>query len=245
MNETIHKIRESEIFKHRELAQSHMSYALEMERHRVIREGRIDLLEQSLKIPADGIGGTLARDPLRNRKNMLICAITTFTRAAMDGGLLEETAYAMSDSYILSCENCRTLGEVDLLYVQAFREFTQAVADTKKRHYSARTERCLNYIHSHLHEDLTLDTIAPVLGISPCHLSRTFRKETGLSIVEYIQEERVKSAKNMLIYSDYTLSAISEYLNFANQSYFIRIFKKHVGMTPSQYRRSYQETTAW
>ena len=49
----------------------------------------------------------------------------------------------------------------------------------------------------------------------------------------------------MLIYSDFTLAVISEYLNFSTQSYFIKIFKKHTGMTPAQYRRYYREEESW
>ena len=62
----------------------------------------------------------------------------------------------------------------------------------------------------------------------PCYI-RMFRKETGISIVNYIQKERIEAACNMLVYSEYTASQIGEYLCFSNQSYFIRIFKKFTG----------------
>ncbi len=229
--------REDSMFERRELAQPHMSYAYEKEKYRVIREGRVDLLDSVTRIPPDGTEGRLSRDTLRHQKNMLIASITIFTRSAMDGGLPEELAYAMSDSYILKGEECASVEELDRLNDRAFREFTYAVA--RNRHCSSKIEAALHYITIHLHEKITLEKVAEAVGLSACHLSRIFKKEVGMSMVDYVQKERVEAAKHMLANSDETLAAISQYLYFSTQSYFIRIFKKYTGVTPGQYRRSH------
>lgn len=226
------------LFERRELTQPHMSYAYEKEKYRVIREGRIDLLDSVTRIPPDGTEGILSKDVLRHRKNMLIATITLFTRSAMDGGLPEELAYAMSDSYILLGEDCTSAAELDKLGDQAFREYTYAVAARKNGHYCGKIEAALHYITIHLHEKITLEAVAEAVGLSTCHLSRIFKKEVGMSMVDYVQRERTEAAKHMLVNSDETLAAISQYLYFSTQSYFIRIFRKYTGMTPGQYRRS-------
>lgn len=238
-------LREYQLFRRREDTQPHMSYAHEKERHRVISEGRVDEIEQVMAIPPDGTMGILSKDELRNAKNMFISAITLFTRSAMDGGLPEETAYAMSDSYIQNGEACTSVREIDHLYQKAVREFTCAVAEKGKKHYSTVTENVIHFIHIHLHEKITLESAAQKAGISPCHLSRTFKKETGMSFVDYIQKERVEAARHMLIYSEYTISEISEYLHFSTESYFIRIFRKYMGTTPARYRKYYREQERW
>ncbi|MDO4337403.1 MAG: AraC family transcriptional regulator [Eubacteriales bacterium] len=248
MNTKQHSLEMSRIntlFDRREHTCPHMSYANEKVRHRVIREGRLDLLDSALQLPPDGTAGILSKNALRNQKNMFIAAITTFTRAAMDGGLEEELAYAMSDSYIQMGEECSSVEEIEKLYDRAFREYTYAVAEKGNRHYSAKIDAAIHYIVIHLHEKITLESVAEAIGLSPCHLSRVFRQETGESIVDYVQKERVEAAKNMLIYSDATLSAISQYLYFSTQSYFIRIFKKYTGITPGQYRKYYREGSEW
>ena len=99
-------------------------------------------------------------------------------------------------------------------------------------------EHALDYIHRHLHFPLTLTIISDAIGLSPCYLSRLFRKETGDSIVTYIQRERVEAAKNMLRYSDYTPAEIGNYLSFGTQSYFTRIFRKYTGTTPATWRKN-------
>ena len=151
----------------------------------------------------------------------------------------------MSDSYIQNGEKCCSSKDVQQLYVRAFREFTCAVAEKGKRHYSAKIETVMHYVHIHLHEAVTLENAAEAAGLSACHLSRVFKQETGMSLVDYVQKERVETARHMLIYSDYTLAVISEYLHFSTQSYFIKIFKKHIGMTPAQYRKYYREDENW
>lgn len=238
-------LREYQLFKRREDAQPHMSYAHEKVRHRIITEGRVDEIENVMEIPPDGTAGVLSRDELRNGKNMFIAAITLFTRAAMDGGLAEELAFAMSDSYIQNVEACASLQDIDHLYQKALREFTRAVAEKGKQHYSTVVEETIRYIHIHLHEKITLEGAAEAVKISPCHLSRVFKKETSVSFVDYIQKERAKAAGYMLIYSPYTASEISEYLYFSTQSYFIKIFRKYMGMTPAKYRKYYREKEKW
>lgn len=238
-------LREYQLFRRREEIEPHMSYAHEKERHRVISEGRVEDIERVMKIPPDGTMGVLSQNELRNAKNMFISAITLFTRSAMDGGLAEETAYAMSDSYIQNGEQCISVEEVDRLYRSAVRDFTCAVAKSGKRHYSTVVENAIHYIHIHLHEKITLEQTSDHVGISPCHLSRIFKKETEQSFVEYIQKERTEAARHMLIYSEYTVSEISEYLHFSTQSYFIKIFRKYTGMTPSHYRKYYREKEVW
>ena len=132
------------IFERRELAQPHMSYAYEKEKYRVIREGRVDIMDSVTRLPPDGTEGVLSRDALRHQKNMLIAAITIFTRSAMDGGLPEELAYAMSDSYILKGEECTSIEELNRLSNRAFREYTCAVAARKKQGYSCKIEATLH-----------------------------------------------------------------------------------------------------
>jgi len=68
-------------------------------------------------------------------------------------------------------------------------------------------------------------------------LLQLFRKETNIPIREYIQRERIKEAKKLITYTDLPLSEISSRLCFTDQSYFTKLFKKQVGVTPIQYKK--------
>ena len=100
----------------------------------------------------------------------------------------------------------------------------------------------MDYIYYHLHERIRLEDVADASGLSPNYLNSLFRKKKGISIQKYICSKRIEAAKNMLLYSDYSETEISEFLAFSSPSHFIRVFRKHTGMTPRQYAKRYYRT---
>ena len=81
-----------------------------------------------------------------------------------------------------------------------------------------------------------LDDLADEVGIAPGYLSRLFKKETGMSVSEYITVKKVETAANMLKYAEYTPSQIANILAFSSQSYFVSVFKRYMGSTPGKYK---------
>lgn len=121
-------------------------------------------------------------------------------------------------------------------------EFTRRVSEKKdKKKNSSYTEKCKDYIHKNYHHKIHLEAVACEIGISQGYLSRCFRKDTGMSIQEYIQKFRVERAVNLLKYSEASLPEISDYVCFHSQSHFGSVFKKYMYMTPKEYRDHYKE----
>ena len=94
----------------------------------------------------------------------------------------------------------------------------------------------IQYIHTNNMKKLSLDHIAEDIGISKSYMCALFKKETGKNIGQYIQEEKIRTAKDLLQFSEYSIMDISDYLSFSSQCYFQNVFKKVTGMTPKQYR---------
>jgi AraC-like DNA-binding protein len=69
------------------------------------------------------------------------------------------------------------------------------------------------------------------------YLSALFKKTEQITITDYILREKVKLAKNLLTYSEYTIEHIGLYLGFSSQSHFGKVFKKYTGVTPNLYRQ--------
>lgn len=236
---------EDTLFQRRENLQKHTSYASERMQYEAIKNGQVEQIRSVMQRSPDGTPGTLSKDQLRNSKNMFIAGITLFTRAAIEGGVPEETAYSLSDGYIQTVEECVDIGSIEKMSRKAAERFAQEVKKYGKPHYSRAIDRAVRYIHLHLHSPITLESVSEAAGISACYLSRMFRRETGMSVVDYVQKERIEAACNMLVYSEYTASQIGEYLCFSNQSYFIRIFKKFTGTTPAKYRKYTLHGRGW
>jgi two-component system response regulator YesN len=94
------------------------------------------------------------------------------------------------------------------------------------------------YIENHLVEDIKISEIADSLFCSEHHLMRVFKQEYGWSIVEYITKERIRKAGELLMNTDWNITMISKMCGYDDSSYFTRVFKKAVGVTPSVYRKN-------
>ncbi|WP_054023169.1 response regulator [Bacillus sp. FJAT-28004] len=98
-------------------------------------------------------------------------------------------------------------------------------------------EKIKRYIALHIDEELSRQYIADYIGLSPDYIVKLFKKETGLSISDYILKERINLAKELLSKTDTTISNVALAVGFSNFSYFSTLFKKEVSMTPQYYRK--------
>ncbi|SDP85020.1 two component transcriptional regulator, AraC family [Litchfieldia salsa] len=99
-------------------------------------------------------------------------------------------------------------------------------------------KRARNYIREHYTStDLTLDSLAQSLQVSPVYLSRTIKQELGLSFVSLITQMRMKKAISLLNSTDLQIHEIAEQVGYDSQHYFSTAFKKAVGVSPNKYRK--------
>ena len=234
------------LFENHENNVHHNPYDQEMREFGSIENGDLIQLEKSLQEDYDGTIGTLAKDPLRNLKNLGIVLVTLASRAAIRGGLSPEISFSLSDSYIQQIEECKDLALVAPLAHKAEFQYAEIVHEIKekqkgilKKQKNPRINKCKDFIFSHLHDRITLEDLAAEADCNPNYLSQLFKECEGISISGYILQEKINRAKNLLIYSDYSYIEIATYLGFSSQSHLGTQFKKHTGYTLRQYREIY------
>lgn len=110
--------------------------------------------------------------------------------------------------------------------------------DSKNPESIVKLKKVLKFIRENYHENITLDDIARVTGFSTKYFCAFFRNQTGQTAVEYLIEQRIQSAAKRLLTSDESVTDIAYGCGFNDLSYFIRIFKRKKGITPSAYRKS-------
>ncbi|MDX5630823.1 MULTISPECIES: AraC family transcriptional regulator [unclassified Brenneria] len=93
------------------------------------------------------------------------------------------------------------------------------------------------HIEKNILGNLTLDDIAAKVFVSPCYLSRAFKKSTGSGFSSYITNRKISMAKSLLQFSDLKVNTLALELSWQDANYFCRIFKKETGIAPSDYRR--------
>lgn len=234
------------LFENHENNVHHNPYDQEMREFGSIENGDLIQLEKSLQEDYDGTIGTLAKDPLRNLKNLGIVLVTLASRAAIRGGLSPEISFSLSDSYIQQIEECKDLALVaplahkaEFQYAEMVHEINEKQKGILKKQKNPRINKCKDFIFSHLHDRITLEDLAAEADCNPNYLSQLFKECEGISISGYILQEKINRAKNLLIYSDYSYIEIATYLGFSSQSHLGTQFKKHTGYTLRQYREIY------
>lgn len=95
----------------------------------------------------------------------------------------------------------------------------------------------LEYIHNNFCSDITLTAIAEKFKVSKEHLSRVFKKETGLNFSEYLSQLRLKKAEEMLCYGNETIAEIAYSCGFNDSNYFSEKFKRLYKLSPLKYRK--------
>ena len=94
------------------------------------------------------------------------------------------------------------------------------------------------YVREHIQEDIYIADIAKQVFLNEQYLMRTFKKTTGISILEFITGERLWLAKELLVNTNYPINRVADMVGYGNYSYFTKIFKRNEGMTPQAYRQS-------
>lgn len=224
-----------------EKGEFHLSYKNEMHFYDLVKQGNIEELEAlkpKLVVKGQGI---LSDDKLRNIKYHFVVATALIVRFCIEGGLPKETAYTMSDVFIRKMDKLWEREDVEELHHEMVLTFAKSMRELKKNSGSSLyIRKSIDYITSHYQEQIKVVDIAEYLGLSEKYLSTLFKKETGQTLVSYIEHVRIEEACSMLTYTDLSYAEIAESLSFNSHSYFTKIFKKNIGLTPMQYRIKHQ-----
>lgn len=214
----------------------------EFEKYSDIKYGDVEKVKENIaEIRKDYYKGKgkLSDNPLRNTIYHFVVAAGIIARVCIDGGMPHDESYTLSDIYIRKADSCTDPQQViELLFNMQLDYATRMKNLRTERTYSLHIRNAIDYIHDHLHEQLTMEDLAEREQLNPNYFSKLFVKETGCTAKAYILNAKLNTARNMLLYSDYSLTDIALALGFSSQSAFTAAFKKHMGATPGDFRKT-------
>ncbi|MBB3126624.1 YesN/AraC family two-component response regulator [Paenibacillus rhizosphaerae] len=114
------------------------------------------------------------------------------------------------------------------------RPVRQPAAREKITH--PEVNKIMEYIEQNYDQDITLKSLARYVMMGENYVSALFKKKTGETLIHYLHRTRVEKAIEYLTTTDLPVNRICQNVGFMNDNYFIKIFKRMTGMTPSQYR---------
>jgi len=215
----------------------HMPYSQEMDFYELVKEGNVEALrELAPRLIVDG-QGLLSKNKLRNMRYHFIIGTAFITRFCIEGGMDKEEAYTLSDVYIRRMDELDDGADLEALHNKMVFTFAERMRKIRKgKAYSLYVRKAIDYLFNNLNKNVRVRDLAEHLGLSEKYTATLFKKETGHTVLEYLEEKRMEQACNLLAYSDYSYADIADTLSYCSQSYFTKVFKKNFGITPMEYR---------
>lgn len=230
LNRLLQEQREQEMY--------HISLEKEFDFYRSIARGDRKVLEEkNMEDPGEGMG-VLSRNSLRNKKYHLIILIAMMTRFCIEAGLDSEESYTLSDMFIRRVDEEKEEQNLGRIKREAVTAFVNIMHEREKEKITALPViKGVDFIQKHLTENITSKDVGAAVNNNPDYLSKLFKKETGLSLGQYILNRKCHAACYMLKNSQASITDISSFFGFASASHFIARFKLVMGVTPEAYRK--------
>lgn len=228
-----------------EYDKTHDSMQYENKLRQIVINGDVDAMQAFMSEKGDldreNALGEMAINEKKKTEYLIVSLVVIISRAAVEGGMLREEAYSLSDIYMRKLEKAKSIEEMLVIGGKAQLDFTKKVQKAKQeRSKLIYIEECKDYVAKNLRKPFKVGDIAPSIGVNRSYLARKFSELEGITIQQYIMQERCKHAANLLKYTSYPISIISEYFCFSSQSHFGKQFKLFFDMTPNEYRSRYK-----
>ena len=213
-------------------------YEFENEMIRAVTLGQIHKEKQFLlgydAVPLEMRGAS----PLRSAKNYSIIMNTLLRKAAENGGVHPVYLDRISSDFARKIEDISVLSAFPTLMHEMFRSYCRLVRKHSIRRYSPAVQKAILLIDSDLSAPLTLSALAAAQGLSEGYLATVFKRETEKTVSEYVREKRMKHAAHLLTTTRLQIQTVALHCGIMDVQYFSKLFKKHTGKTPKEYRET-------
>lgn len=150
-----------------------------------------------------------------------------------DKNIYDITPYESSISALIyGCMHVSEYSEIMETVISCTAEYIGAAASKK----DTLIHECEKYIEENFEKSITVSDISRSIGTSPSYLSRIFKEATGNTIIHSINQRKINKAKEYLSTTDMKIYEIADALGFENTTYFSHFFKKHMGMSPKEFK---------
>ena len=160
---------------------------------------------------------------------------TLLSRVALDGGANADSIYELNGKFLSLIYQEQNLDELCILLQDVAEGFMSAMFYEKDKGNSY-IRKALRFIADNYFEHLELAAVADFVQLSPSYFSSLFRQVVGVNFREYLCRVRVEESKRLLLSTEFALADIAISIGFPDQSYYCKMFKRIVGVSPGKFR---------
>lgn len=176
-------------------------------------------------------------DKMRDRKNLILALNTLLRRTAYTSGVHPYYIDAISANYVRFIENAASFQELEEVIPYLVRSYCELVEKRSTALYSAPVRQILVTIDASIDSDLSLKRFANELFLNTSYLSSLFKKETGMTLTDYVNQHRIGYAKRLLKSTTLSIQAVSAAVGISDIHYFTRLFRRETGLSPREFRK--------
>ena len=170
---------------------------------------------------------------------MFIKQITLVNQAAVSAGVSAAFANTVNDYFIERMLTATDRDGINLVHREMLEYYLDQIVKSRgSQAYSAEISEAMQYIDRRLHQKVSVKEVSDSVGLSPNYFANTFKNEVGIALTDYINRRKILVSQNMLQYSNFSITEISQYLAFSSERYFIKVFKSVKGITPKQFKKT-------
>lgn len=211
-------------------------YEVEAAMTEAISHGDYEKAEEAMGMFSSFSSEQRLTDTIRDRKNFLIILNTLCRKAAQKGKVHPLYLDELSRKLALKLENLNTLSQLDAFRHEILRKYSLLVQSYSTQGYSLPVEKVVHYVSLNLQKDLSLDHLSDLLSLNKSYLSSLFKKETGITLTDFVVQKRMEHAIYLLNTTSASIQEIAALCGIPDLSYFTKLFRRTNGMTPSQYK---------
>ncbi|QKS72503.1 AraC family transcriptional regulator [Paenalkalicoccus suaedae] len=130
----------------------------------------------------------------------------------------------------------KTMWRLYEILKNAIAKAAEMVKDIHRHSSKPEIVKAKKYVMLHLDKKITLKDVSEHLHLNPSYFSRLFKQQTEMTFIDFVNKTKIERAKELMDHSQETVESISDMLGFESKSYFLKVFKKYYGATPSQYK---------
>lgn len=201
-----------------------------------VSKGQAHRIAHMLGYASEFVFETRTDDALRNAKNYMIVMNTLLRKAVQDGGVPPYFIDKLSSEFAKKIEACEGAKEIEILGAEMIEKYNNLVKEHSLRKYSSSVQKAMAIIDCDMTADLSLKAVSSALGINESYFSSLFRKETGKTFTDFVNGKRIEQAKKLILSSSLQIQTIAQHCGILDVNYFSKLFKKHCGMSPSEFR---------
>jgi AraC family transcriptional regulator len=218
-------------------------------KHYAHGNGRIDVIpaflnhwtnwDQEVEFSVIAICPTLLN---QTTQELMQCEIELIPQFSIDDPVIQQLALALKTEIQTGCMSSRLYGE-SLGTALAARLVQNYAVSKPSLEFKAdglpqpQLERVIDYIKANLAQDLSILDLASLTSMSESHFSRSFKQSVGIAPYQYLMQQRVERAKQLLKQQAISISDIALDCGFANQTHLTKVFRQMTGVTPKAYQK--------